>query len=136
MSRFSSFLVRACTTEKPTPHRPLPMRFMPSSPGIRKSVARPRLGDPFVSHGGRVGPAAGPLQRRVRLEARQAALRPRRIVPIDERLAGHDEQRDAAGPQRDPCLARIEHGGPQPPAPPPPPPDGAAPPGAPPPGPP
>ena len=37
-SRFSSFLVRALTIEKPTPHRPVLMMFMPSRPGTSQSM--------------------------------------------------------------------------------------------------
>src|SRR5207302_8789715 len=57
------------------------------------------------------GPASGPLQRLVRLEPREAAFGARRIVPVDERLAGYDEQGDASGPQRYPRVAGIEHAG-------------------------
>ena len=38
MRRLSSFFLRASTIAKPTPQMPLPMRFMPSSPGITKSM--------------------------------------------------------------------------------------------------
>ena len=37
-SRFRSLPLRATTSEKPMPHMPVPMMFMPSSPGTRKST--------------------------------------------------------------------------------------------------
>ena len=37
-SRFSRLPLRATTSEKPMPHMPVPIRFMPSSPGTRKST--------------------------------------------------------------------------------------------------
>ena len=36
--RLSSLPLRATTIEKPMPHMPVPIRFMPSSPGTRKSM--------------------------------------------------------------------------------------------------
>ena len=36
--RFSSLRVRAWTTEKPMPHIPVPMMFMPRRPGISQSM--------------------------------------------------------------------------------------------------
>ena len=38
ISRLSSFLLRAVTIENPSPQMLLPIRFMPSRPGIRKSM--------------------------------------------------------------------------------------------------
>ncbi len=38
MNRFSSFLLLAVTIENPIPQMLPPMRFMPSRPGIRKSM--------------------------------------------------------------------------------------------------
>ena len=38
ISRLSSFLRRESTMAKPSPQMPLPMRFMPSSPGTTKST--------------------------------------------------------------------------------------------------
>ena len=40
INRLSSFLLRAVTMEKPSPQMLLPMRFMPSNPGMRKSIYR------------------------------------------------------------------------------------------------
>ena len=38
ISRLSSFFRRASTMAKPRPQMPLPIRFMPSSPGTTKST--------------------------------------------------------------------------------------------------
>ena len=91
--RLSRLPFRAMTSAKPIPHMPVPMRFIPSSPGTRKShVARSRLGDFDFARLERIGPAGRALQRGIHGEAGRAALRLRRIVRVAGRIVGRDHE--------------------------------------------
>ena len=72
-------------------------------------VARPRRDRAIVPHRNAVLPSPRALQGVVHLESGEPTLGAGRVIAIDNRIAGDDEQRDPATAQPKACGRGIEH---------------------------